>query len=86
MIATFPNKNGDHHIRAEQRKSNGDEDWIKSRDAIEVRYKEQNIEPITIRRDVGTSNDTPRSYKHAKRKQKRNQLDVSTESCTNNYN
>ena len=87
MIASFPNNNGDHHIRAEQGKSNDDEDSTKSREAIEVNYKEQNIGPITIRRDVGTttSNDKPKSYKHAKRKQKIHQSDVSTESdCSSN--
>ena len=82
MIASFPNNNGDHHIRAEQRKGNGDENSTKSRETIEVNYKEQNIGPITIRRDVGatTSNDKPKFYKHAKRKQKIHQSDVSTES------
>ena len=40
MIASFPNNNGDHHIRAEQGKSNGDEDSTKSRETIEVNYKE----------------------------------------------
>ena len=87
MIASFPNNNGDHRMRAEQRKSNGDDDWTKSQEAIEVSYKEQNIGPITIRRDNGTttSNDKPKSYKHAKRKQKRHQSDVSTESdCSSN--
>ena len=42
---------------------------------------------ITIRRDVGTttSNEKPKSYKHAKRKQKRHQSDISTESdCSSN--
>ena len=63
MIASFPNNNGDRLIRAEQGKSSGDEDSTKSREAIEVNYKEQNIGPITIRRDVGTttSNDKPKS-------------------------
>ena len=87
MIASFPNNNGEHRIRAEQRKGNADEDWKKSRKAIEVSYKEQNNKPITIRRDVGTttSNDKPKSYKHSKRKQKRHQSDVSTESdCSSN--
>ena len=72
MIASFPNNNGDHHIRAEQGKGKGDENSTKSRETIEVNYKEQNIGPITIRRDVGTitSNDKPKFYKHAKRKQK----------------
>ena len=72
MIASFPSNNADHHIRAEQGKSNGDEDSTNSREAIEINYKEQNIGPITIRRDVGitTSNDKPKSYKHAKRTQK----------------
>ena len=87
MIASFPNNNGDHHIRAEQGKSNGDEDSTKSRETIEVNYKEQNIGPVTIRRDVGTttSNDKPTFYKHAKRKQKIHQSDVSTESdCSSN--
>ena len=67
MIASFPKNNGDHHIRAEQGKSNSDEDSTKSREAIEVNYKEQSFGPITIRRDVGTttSNDKPKSYKHA---------------------
>ena len=85
MIASFPNNNGDHHIRAKQGKSNGDEDSTKSREAIEVNYKEQNIGPITIRRDVGTttSNDKPNSYKHAKREQKIHQSEVSTESDFN---
>ena len=54
-IASFPNNNGDHHIRAEQGTSNGDEDSAKSRETIEVNYKEQNIGSITIRRDVGTT-------------------------------
>ena len=82
MIASFPNNNVDHHIRAEQGKSNGDEDSTKSREAIEVNYKEPNIGPITIRRDVDTttSNDKPKSYKYAKRKQKIHQSDVRTES------
>ena len=39
MIASFPNNNGDHHIRAEQGKSNGDEDSTKSREAIEDNKK-----------------------------------------------
>ena len=59
----------------------------KSRETIEVNYKEQNIGPITIRRDVGTttSNDKPNFYKHAKRKQRIHQSDVSTESdCSSN--
>ena len=82
MIASFSNNNGEHRIRAEQRNGNADEDWTKCREAIEASYKEQNIRPITIRRDVGTttSNDKPKSYKHPKRKQKRHQSDVSTES------
>ena len=87
MIASFPTNNGDHHIRAEQGKRNGDEDSTKSLKAIQVKYKEQNIGPITIRRDVGTttSNDKPKSYKHAKRKQKIPQSDVNTESdCSSN--
>ena len=87
MIASFPNNNGDHHIRAEQGKSNGDEDSTKSREAIEVNYEEQNIGPITIRHNVGTttSNDKLKSYKHAKRKQKIHQSEVSTESdCSSN--
>ena len=87
MIASFPNNNGDHHIRAEQEKSNGDEDSTKSREAIEINYKEQNIGPITRRRDVGTttSNDKPKSYKHAKGKQKIHQSDVITKSdCSSN--
>ena len=87
MIASSPNNNGDYHIRAEQRKSNDDEDLTKSREAIEVNYKERNIGPVTIRRDVGTatSNHKPKSYKHAKRIQKRHQSDVSTESdCSSN--
>ena len=69
-------------MRAEQRKNKGDENWTKSQEAIEVSYKEQNIRPITIRRDVGTTttNDKPKFYKHAKRKQKRRQSDVITES------
>ena len=82
MIASFPKNDGDHHIRAEQGNSNGDEGSTKSREAIEVNYKEQNIGPITIRRDVGTTTsiDKPKSYKHAKREQKIHQSDVSTES------
>ena len=87
LIASFSNNNGDRLIRAEQGKSNGDDDSTKSREAMEVNYKEQNIGPITIRRDVGTptSNDKPKSYKHAKRKQKIHQSDVSTESdCSSN--
>ena len=87
MIASFPNNNGDHHIRAEQGKSNGDEDSTKSRETIEVNYKEQNVGPIAIRRDVGTttSNDKPNIYKYAKRKQRIHQSDVSTESdCSSN--
>ena len=65
MIASFPSNNGEQSIRAEQRKGNTDEDWTKSREAIEVSYK-----TITIRHDVGTttSNDKHKSYKHAKRK------------------
>ena len=61
MIASFPNNNKDHHIRAEQRKNNGDEDLTNSLEANEVNFKEQNIGPITIRRNVGatTSNDKP---------------------------
>ena len=57
-------------MRAEQRKSKGDDDLTKSQEAIEASYKEQNIGPITIRRDVGTttSNHQPKSYKDAKRK------------------
>ena len=84
MIASFPNNNGEH--REEQRKGNADYNWTKSREAIEVGYKDQNIGPITIRRYVGTtSNDKPKSYKHATRKQKRHQSDVSTESdCSSN--
>ena len=39
MIASFPHNNGDHHITAEQRKSNGGEDLTKTREAIEVNYK-----------------------------------------------
>ena len=68
----FPNNDGDHRIRAVQRKSNGEDDWTKSREAIEVSCKKQNIGPITIRRDVGTttSNNKTKSYTHAKRKQK----------------
>ena len=58
MIANCPNNNGDHHIRAQQRKSNGDEDSTKPRETIEVNYKEQNIGPITIRRDVGNKKYT----------------------------
>ena len=71
--SSFPNNDGEHRIRAEQRKSNGEEDWTNSRKAIEVSYKEQNIGPIAISRDVGTttSNDKTKSYKHAKRKQKK---------------
>ena len=87
MIASFPNNNGDHHIRAEQGKSNGDEDSTKSRETIEVNYKEQNVGPIAIRRDVGTttSNDKPNIYKYAKRKQRIHQSDVSAESdCSSN--
>ena len=87
MIASFPNNNGDHHIRAEQGKGNGDENSRKSRETIEVNYKEQNIGPITIRRDVGTttSNEKPQFFKHAKSKQKIHQSDVSTESdCSSN--
>ena len=87
MIASFPNNNSDHHIRAEQGKSNGVEDSTKCRESIEVNYKEQNIGPINIGRDVGTttSNGKPKSYKHAKRKQKIHQSDVSTEShCSSN--
>ena len=86
MIASFPNNNGDHRMRAEQRKSNDDENWTKLQGNIEVSYKEQSIGPNTIRRDVGTttSNDKPKSYKHAKRKQK-NQSDASTEyDCSSN--
>ena len=68
MIASFLNNNGDHRMRAEQRKSNVDDDWTKSQEAIEVSYKEQNIGPITIRRDVGTttSNDKPNPKKTLK--------------------
>ena len=87
IIARFPNNNGGHHIRAEQGKNNGDEDSRKSRETIEVNYKEQNIGSIIKKRDVGTttSNDKPKSYKHAKRKQKIHQSDVSTESdCSSN--
>ena len=87
IIASFPSNNGEHRIRAEQRKGNADEDWTKPREALEVSYKKQNIGPITIIRDVGTttSNDKPKSYKHAKRKQKRHQSDVSTEfDCSSN--
>ena len=87
MIASFPSNNGDHHIRAEQGKINGDEDSTKSREAIEINYKEQNIGPITIKRNVGTttSNDKRKFFKHAKRKQKIHQSDVSTESdCSSN--
>ena len=82
MIASFPNNNGDHRMRAEQRKSNDDDNWTKSQEAIEFSYKEQRIGSNTIRHDVGTttSNDKPKSYKHAKRKQKRNQSDASFES------
>ena len=36
IIASFPNNNGDHRIRAEQGKSNGDEDLTKSRGALDV--------------------------------------------------
>ena len=73
MIASFPNNNGDHRIGAEQRKSNGDDDWTKSQEAIEVSYKEQNIGPITIGRDVGTttSNDKGKFYKHAQKETKK---------------
>ena len=86
-IASFPNNIGEHRITAEQGKSNADEDWTKSPEAIEFSYTEQKIGPITIRRDVvtTTSNGKPKSYKHAKRKQKRHQSDVITESdCTSN--
>ena len=87
IIANFPNNADDHRLKAEQRKSNVEEDWTNSREATEVSYKDQNIGPIIIRRDIGTttSNDKPKSYKHAKRKQKRHQSDVSTESeCSSN--
>ena len=70
-----------------KQKSNGDEDLTKSRKAIEDNYKEQNIGPITIRRDVDTttSDDKHKSYKHAKRRQKRHQSEVSTEfDCSSN--
>ena len=83
MIARFPNNNVDHRLRAEQRKNTGDEVWRKSLEAIE----EQSIELINIRRDVGTttSNDKPKSYKHARRKPKGHQSDVSAEvDCRSN--
>ena len=88
MIASFPNnKDDEHHMRAEQTKSNSDDDWTKSQEAIEVSCKEQIIGPHTIRCDVATttSYDNCKSCKHAKRKQKRHQSDVSTESdCISN--
>ena len=70
--ASIPNNAGDHRTRAETRKTNVDEGWTKSREIAKVSYTEQNIGPITIRRDAGTttSNDKPNSYNHAKRQKK----------------
>ena len=59
----------------------------KSQEANEVSYKEKNIGPITIRREVGTttSNDKSKYYKYAKGPTKRHQSDSSTESdCSSN--